>query len=327
MSTPFDRHVILLVDDEASSRVMVGQMLRRMGFAEVVYANDGLQAIDALNTQRNISVVLTDFRMPGLHGLQLLKMIRTGKTIAARNMPCALLTSYAERHLVGLAIVLDADTFLAKPVSMETLTKHLARCFQYRFEPLSVSSYDSVDVANAAPHLTGSMFTSPAQGTPPPETADQAAAPLAAPPPDLAPPPQPSQVAPPKAVPQEPAPEPKPAAKDAPKPQAKPEARKASKPEVTSASRASAKPSPASKQTPSARPANKAQAEATSDKPLKKIALADVPEDAILAKDIIGTGGTLLLAAGTRFKARYAKRIEELQTIKEKVEFVWIVDG
>lgn len=308
MPSPFDRHVILLVDDEASSRVMVGQMLRRMGFAEVVYANDGLQAINALNTQRNISVVLTDFRMPGLHGLQLLKMIRTGKTIAARNMPCALLTSYAERHLVGLAIVLDADTFLAKPVSMETLTKHLARCFQYRFEPLSVSSYDAVDVANAAPHLTGSMFTPPAQDTPAPEAAAQSAVPQAAPP--------------------EPEQEPKPAAKDAPKPQAKPEARKDSKPEVAAASRGGAKPAAASKPAPSAQAgAGKVEAQAFSDKPLKKIALAEVPEDAVLAKDIIGTGGTLLLAAGTRFKARYAKRIEELHTIKEKVEFVWIVDG
>ncbi|MDX2143507.1 MAG: response regulator [Rhodospirillaceae bacterium] len=303
MPTPFDRHVILLVDDEASSRIMVGQMLRRMGFAEVVYAEDGLQAIDVLNTRRNISVVLTDFRMPGLHGLQLLKMIRTGQTMAARNLPCALLTSYAERHLVGLAIVLDADTFLAKPVSMETLTKHLARCFQYRFEPLNISSYDVVDVDNAAPHLMGSMFT------PPPLATTPQVVPAA----DLVPPPPPPQDAAPLAAPLEPAQDPKATA------------RKAAKPETVAAPRADAKPAAAPAAAPKSAP-GAISGVTSADKPPKKIALADVPDDAIVAKDIIGTGGTLLLAAGTRFKSRYAKRIEELQSIKEKVEFVWIVD-
>src|SRR5437868_4679302 len=110
MPVPFEQQSILLVDDEDFSRTMVSQMLRRIGFGDVVVAADGYQAITLLRDQP-ITAVLTDFRMPGMHGLQLLKAIRTGATAAERNLPCAMLTSYAERNLVGLAIVLDVDTF------------------------------------------------------------------------------------------------------------------------------------------------------------------------------------------------------------------------
>lgn len=268
MSVSFERQIVLLVDDEASSRALVGKMLQRMGFADVLIAEDGFKAVDILNARRDITAVVTDFRMPGLHGLQLLKMIRTGQTTAPRNIVCALLTSYAERHLVGLAIVLDVDTFLAKPVSPETLSKHLGRCFQYRFEPLPVATYDTVDVDNAAPHL--SLDEAPPASKP-------SAPPYPPAPTDPAPTAEFKQVGPPQPAPAEPV-------KGEP-PTPSPEA-----------------------------------------KPHKKVALADVPENATLARDLVGAGGTLLLAAGTQFKARYAKRLEELSGIREKVEYAWIVD-
>ena len=61
-----------------------------------------------------------------------------------------------------------------------------------------------------------------------------------------------------------------------------------------------------------------------SKRPQKKIPIAEVPENAILARNVMGSSGTLLLAAGTRFKARYAKRLEELQ--EGNIDSVWIVD-
>jgi hypothetical protein len=55
-----------------------------------------------------------------------------------------------------------------------------------------------------------------------------------------------------------------------------------------------------------------------------QIELAEVPENAELARNLVGSSGTLLLAAGTRFKSRYIKRLEELNAIDEKIESVWI---
>src|SRR3954468_9827411 len=106
MPVMFDKHTIMLVDDEPFSRALVGQMLQRLGFAGVVLAESGRDAVSLLEREP-ITAVITDFRMPGMTGLQLLKAIRTGKTAAERNLPCALLTTHAEHHLVNLAIVLD----------------------------------------------------------------------------------------------------------------------------------------------------------------------------------------------------------------------------
>lgn len=296
MQASFDTQKILLVDDEASSRTLVSRMLRRLGFAEVLVAEDGYSAIEVLNKRPDITAVMIDFRMPGLHGLQLLKIIRTGGTAAPRNIVCAMLTSYAERHLVGLAIVLDVDTFLAKPVSLDTLTKHMTRCFQYRFEPLPVDAYINIEVDNAAPHLTG--------GAPKVEITPAERQALAQPDPEI---PE-ADLAPPVAQP--------PAAKT---PETKAPETKAPPPAANAGAKATQK---------SATPATSSFTAQIldSDTPAKKVKLSEVAENAVLARDLIGTSGTLLLAAGTRFKARYAKRLEELGDIREKVEYVWVVD-
>lgn len=303
MPVSLSEQTILLVDDEESSRAMVRQMLRRVGFGEVMVASDGYRAVDVLNHHK-IDAVLTDFRMPGMHGLSLLKAIRTGKTAADRNLPCAMLTSYAERHLVGLAIVLDVDTFLAKPVALEVLAKHMARMFQYRFEPQSVAEYAAIDVEHAAPHLTESQ---PRPVAPPPEEPPkELVAPLPVDERQLAEHQQArlkEQIA---AADKRARPHPDKAADKTPEPARAREASRSSRP--------AAKGAPA--QPARALPQGRAI----------KVALGDVPENAVLAKDLFGAGGTLLLAAGTPFKSRYMKRLEDLSAINEGVDSVWIFE-
>jgi CheY-like chemotaxis protein len=293
MAVVFDKHTILLVDDEPFSRMLVGQMLQRMGFAGVLLAESAREAIELLEREP-ITAVITDFRMPGMTGLQLLKAIRTGKTMAERNLPCALLTTHSEHHLVNLAIVLDADTFLAKPVSLETLAKHLNRCFQYRFEPLDIASYDEIDVDNAAPHLA----------IPDPEKAGTLERPT----------PVPVNVGVQSKAPETPIKAIRTSAEEKPKADAKPITKDA-RPAAPPAAKAS-KPGAAGRPVPAEEP--------TLRGPAKKVAIADVPENAVLAKNVVGSSGTLLLAAGTRFKARYAKRLEELQ--EGNIDYVWIYE-
>lgn len=289
MPVSLSDQTILLVDDEESSRAMVRQMLRRIGFRDVMVAADGYRAMDVLN-QHKIDAVLTDFRMPGMHGLSLLKAIRTGKTAADRNLPCAMLTSYAERHLVGLAIVLDVDTFLAKPVALEVLAKHMARMFQYRFEPQGVAEYAAIEVENVAPHLTDA--------------------------PPRAPVPQPEEPVVPLPVDERQLEE---RAREK-LSEALAAADKRARPEAARPREAPARPAPP----PAARPAAPSRA-APAGREIK-VALGDVPENAVLARDLVGAGGTLLLAAGTPFKRRYMKRLEDLSAINEGVETVWIFE-
>ena len=300
MRGTFEHQIVLLVEDETFSRAMVGQMLERLGFKRVLLAQDGYQAIEILGREL-VTAVITDFRMPGMHGLQLLKAIRTGKTAAPRNLPCALLTSHAERHLVGLAIVLDADTFLAKPVSSETMAKHMARCFQYRFEPLDVSSYESVEVDDAAPHLAVPLpVLDPAEDRIREDEIRIAEDEILES--------RPKRLADSEPRPQSPAT--RPSADQAP-PARKPAAPVPPKPAAVPGKTAS----------PRAAAAATAPARAKSE---KKVRLTEVPEGAVLTRDVIGSSGTLMLARGTRFKDRYAKRLSELHELEGNIEYVWI---
>src|SRR5262249_32531359 len=54
-----------------------------------------------------------------------------------------------------------------------------------------------------------------------------------------------------------------------------------------------------------------------------KVALNEVPESAVLARDIIGSSGTLLLAAGTPFRKRYIRRLQELKDMEGEIEYIW----
>jgi CheY-like chemotaxis protein len=241
MAAKFARQSILLVEDEAFSRSLVREMLRRIGFGDVLVADNGDIAVDILNT-RKVSIVLSDFRMPGMHGLQLLKHIRVGETKAPRSLPFAMLTSYADRNLVGLAIVLDINSFLAKPASPDTLAKRLTHCMQTPLEPLPVETYAAVSVDSVAP---------PAPAAPPPHEGKKA----------------------PVAV------------------------------------VLNAKPAPT-----------------VDNRKVVRVALSEVPENAVLARNLMGTSGQLLLGAGTHFRARYIKRLEELTAIDEKIEHVYVYE-
>jgi hypothetical protein len=55
-----------------------------------------------------------------------------------------------------------------------------------------------------------------------------------------------------------------------------------------------------------------------------RMALTEVPEGAVLARNIIGASGTLLLAAGTPFRSRYVRRLQELRDMEGEIENVWV---
>ena len=96
-----------------------------MGDPEVHQAENGTEALEVLQSEGPIDFVLSDFKMPGFNGLQLLKAIRTGQTAARRETPFAMLTGYSDRHLVDMALALDVNAFLAKPISKKTLAARL----------------------------------------------------------------------------------------------------------------------------------------------------------------------------------------------------------
>ncbi|WP_248930694.1 response regulator transcription factor [Paenibacillus hamazuiensis] len=104
---------LLLVDDEASVVDSLGDTLpwQEIGIAQVFKAYSGYEALDILKTN-SIDIMITDIRMPGISGLQLLEKVRKNW----RHIKCILLSGYAEFSYAREAIHLNTADYLLKPI-------------------------------------------------------------------------------------------------------------------------------------------------------------------------------------------------------------------
>lgn len=107
-----DRLRLLVVDDMSTSRGLILQALDAMGLQQVAHASSGAEALAAL--QRSPAhLVISDFNMPGMDGLQLLQALRTeAKT---RTIGFILITGRADREIVDRGRSLGMNNFLKKP--------------------------------------------------------------------------------------------------------------------------------------------------------------------------------------------------------------------
>jgi CheY-like chemotaxis protein len=139
---------VLVADDESFSLSIIGRMLREMGCKDVVLADNGAKAYAMFQADSppGIKVAIIDFNMPDLNGLQILKLIRTGKTAAPRNLFTLMLTGTADGGLVSAAAALDVGAFVVKPVSKVTLSARIAKVLADPREAKPVDQYEGVDI-------------------------------------------------------------------------------------------------------------------------------------------------------------------------------------
>ena len=104
------KHLVLVVDDEMINRMILGQILAEE--YEVIFAEDGKKGLAAIRDNRNeLSLILLDLVMPGIHGLDLLKLIKNNKEM--KHIPVIVLTSDHKSEVPSLQ--LGASDFIPKP--------------------------------------------------------------------------------------------------------------------------------------------------------------------------------------------------------------------
>jgi DNA-binding response OmpR family regulator len=110
---------ILIVDDDADVRSLLRSALEKVGF-EVVEANDGPPAISLIREAKgDFSLILLDLLMPGMHGLEILKRIRS--SLVTQALPVVVLTASTNpRDEIDL-LDAGADDYLVKPIDPERL--------------------------------------------------------------------------------------------------------------------------------------------------------------------------------------------------------------
>lgn len=112
---------VLVVDDEGAIRYSVSKTLQRVGY-NVSEAASGEEALDIMKKQ-HFDVVLTDIRMPGLTGVELLRRIKE----AAPDAIVILMTGYASLGTAVEALRLGAHDYLIKPSSSQDIRQSVAR--------------------------------------------------------------------------------------------------------------------------------------------------------------------------------------------------------
>lgn len=113
---------VLVVDDESSVTRLVRMMLSDMGVTQVFTAKNGKEALDLLGEfQENVDIVICDWNMPNISGIDLLKQIRT----VDLDLPFLMLTARADVASVKDARDFGVTDYLRKPFSSETLKKKL----------------------------------------------------------------------------------------------------------------------------------------------------------------------------------------------------------
>jgi|SRR5581483_5960808 two-component system alkaline phosphatase synthesis response regulator PhoP len=119
-SAPESAH-ILVVDDEGAIRYSISKTLQRVGY-QVSAAASGEEALDML-AEQNFDVVLTDIRMPGLTGVELLARIKE----KAPDAIVILMTGYASLGTAVESLRLGAHDYLIKPSSSQDIRQSVAR--------------------------------------------------------------------------------------------------------------------------------------------------------------------------------------------------------
>ena len=144
---------VLVVDDMTFSRHMVTGLLTEFGAKKILEAENGQVALEILSDEAGQAMlVLSDFNMPVMHGLELLKAIRAGARNIDRSTPFAMLTGHSEKYLVEMALALDVNAFLIKPVSKKGLEQRLGKMLRHGdtdqwLKP--ATDYEAVDVKSA----------------------------------------------------------------------------------------------------------------------------------------------------------------------------------
>jgi two-component system chemotaxis response regulator CheY len=115
---------VLIVDDFASMRRIVKNTLKQIGFKNIIEADDGTTALAMLKEQK-IDLVLVDWNMPKMSGLELLKKVK--KDEALKTIPVFLVTAEAQKENVIEAIQAGVSNYIVKPFTPDSMKQKLER--------------------------------------------------------------------------------------------------------------------------------------------------------------------------------------------------------
>ena len=118
---------ILIVDDFSTMRRIIKNLLRDLGFNNTQEADDGSTALPMLQ-KGDFDFVVTDWNMPGMQGIDLLKAIRADDSL--KHLPVLMVTAEAKREQIIAAAQAGVNGYVVKPFTAATLKEKLYKIFE-----------------------------------------------------------------------------------------------------------------------------------------------------------------------------------------------------
>jgi len=118
---------ILIVDDFSTMRRIIKNLLRDLGFMNTEEADDGTTALPMLQTGK-FDLLVTDWNMPGMQGIDLLRAVRADEKLA--NLPVLMVTAEQKREQIIEAAKAGVNGYIVKPFTAQTLKEKLEKIFE-----------------------------------------------------------------------------------------------------------------------------------------------------------------------------------------------------
>ncbi|MFZ5483897.1 MAG: chemotaxis response regulator CheY [Pseudomonadota bacterium] len=118
----------LVVDDFSTMRRIVRNLLKELGYTNVDEAEDGVAALAKLRGGGGFQFVVTDWNMPNMTGIDLLKNIRADATL--KHLPVLMITAEAKKENIVEAAQNGASGYIVKPFTAATLEEKLGKIFE-----------------------------------------------------------------------------------------------------------------------------------------------------------------------------------------------------
>lgn len=150
----FERFTVLVVEDNGFIKGLIVSSLNTLGVGNVKTASDGGEAIELLRLMKNdpgkagmmhVDIVLTNWQMEPIEGLQLLRWIRRSKESPDRFMPVIMITGSADKEKVAEARDMGVTEFLAKPFSAAAICQRLYSVIEHPRPFLQSKAYFGPD--------------------------------------------------------------------------------------------------------------------------------------------------------------------------------------
>ena len=118
---------VLVVDDMSTMRRIIKTILNQLGYSNIEEAENGKQALGKLKKEK-FDFVITDWNMPEMDGLELVKQIRSDDDL--KSIPVLMVTAEAKKENVMEALKAGVNNYIVKPFTPEVLKEKMEKIFK-----------------------------------------------------------------------------------------------------------------------------------------------------------------------------------------------------